>query len=262
MRSSRGKPVSLAAFWLSYDGARFHGYQAQAGVPTVQAEVLRAFAAAELPRNPVVGGRTDKGVSARMQVLSARLHVGTSLDEVKQRLNAVLPDDVRVELVKAAPVGFHAAWSASGKVYRYEVPRDAVGSLEVLREVAALVPGTRNFKVFHFKTSEERPRSVHSIDVQPRDDGGVTLEFRGDGFARYMVRMLTGALLAVARGEVSVDVLRAGLERQENFFCPVAPAEALTLWEILYPAELDPFTAEERRDVQPRSGQRSVAINS
>lgn len=238
------KPDLLAALWCSYRGEGFHGYQAQGSLRTVQAELLRAFQEAGLPRNPVVAGRTDRGVSARMQVLSARMHRGVALDTVRERLNAALPDDVRIELIRPAPEKFHAAWSASGKVYRYQA---SDVDLEPLREAAALVPGTRTFRVFHFKTSEARVRTVSSVHV----DDALMVTFTGDAFARHMVRMLMGAMLGVARGKLSRETFVAGLEREVFFHCPVAPPEPLTLWEVLYPSEVDPFSAEDRRSSRP-----------
>jgi tRNA U38,U39,U40 pseudouridine synthase TruA len=73
-----------------------------------------------------------------------------------------------------------------------------------------------------------------------------TLRFVGEGFARHMVRMLVGGVLAVSRGEVTLDTFRAGLEQQQQFHCPTAPAEPLTLWSVGYPAEVDPFSSAER----------------
>lgn len=243
-----GDPLQRVAFWCWYRGAGFRGYQQQEGLRTVQRELLRAFAAAELPRNPVVAGRTDKGVSARMQVLSARVEKRAALEELPARLNAHLPEDVQVHLVKPAPAEFHAAFSASAKEYRYALPLEEAGDLEKLREAAALVPGTRDFRVFHFKTSAVQPRTVRSVEVSPLSPGGagVLLRFVGDAFARHMVRMLVGGMTAVARGEVTLDTFRAGLEEQRLFHCPTAPPEPLTLWDVGYPADVDPFTADER----------------
>jgi tRNA U38,U39,U40 pseudouridine synthase TruA len=65
---------------------------------------------------------------------------------------------------------------------------------------------------------------------------------------------LTGGLLAVSRGDVTLDTFRLGLERQQNFHCPTSPPEPLTLWSVDYPAELDPFTADERAAFTPPSG--------
>lgn len=238
-------PFSLAAFWCWYRGAGFHGYQRQGTLRTVQGELLRAFSEAGLPRNPVVAGRTDKGVSARMQVLSARVERGTDLAALVPRLNARLPDDLRLHLAREVPAGFHAAWSATAKEYRYVLDARAVGDMERLREAAALVPGTRNFRVFHFKTSAEQPRTVHAVDVL-EDGPRLTLRFTGESFARHMVRLLVGGLTAVSRGDVPLDTFRAGLDAQRLFHCPTAPAEPLTLWSVGYAADVDPFTPEER----------------
>ena len=116
------------------------------------------------------------------------------------------------------PTGFHAAWSATSKEYRYELTAEQAGDVRVLDELAALVPGTRDYRVFHFKSSEVRPRTVRTVERC----GPLTLRFVGDGFARYMVRMLVGGLTAVSRGELAREVFCAGLEQQANFYCPTA----------------------------------------
>lgn len=238
-------PFRMVALWCWYRGAGFHGFQQQGALRTVQRELLHAFAQAGLSRNPVVAGRTDRGVSARMQVLSMRLEREVEAASLVPRLNALLPEDLRVHLAKDAKPGFHAAWSASSKEYRYQLDDAAAGDRALLARAAELVPGTRDFRVFHFKTSELRPRKVRVVELLPQPSG-VTLRFVGDGFARHMVRMLVGGLTAVSRGEIALDTFRAGLEAQQNFHCPKAPPEPLTLWEVGYPAELDPFTREER----------------
>lgn len=238
-------PFRVVALWCWYRGEGFAGFQQQQQLRTVQGELLSAFARAGLERNPVVSGRTDKGVSARMQVLSGRLHDALSVDEAAARLRAQLPSDLGLYLLKEARPKFHAAWSATSKEYRYLVPSAALGDRARLAEAAALVPGTRDFRVFHFRTSALKPRTVRAVELLDTPEG-LVLRFEGDGFARYMVRMLTAALLGVSRGEVSLDTLRAGLEQQRNFRCPKAPPEPLTLWSIGYPEGEDPFTPGER----------------
>mgnify|MGYP002347892466 CR=1 FL=1 len=235
----------IIAFWCWYRGADFAGFQQQGTLRTVQGELLRAFPEVGLERNPVVAGRTDRGVSARMQVLSARVRAGTPLDALVAQLNAALPGDLGVHLARPARPKFHAAWSASGKEYRYRLSE--VGDVGRLLEAAALVPGTRDFRVFHFKTSQVRPRTVFAVELL----GGDTLRFTGSGFGRFMVRMLVGGLLQVSRGEIPLDVFRAGLDAQQNFHCPTAPPGPLTLWSVAYPAELDPFSAGDRATSPP-----------
>lgn len=253
----RDTPFTIVALWCWYDGGGFHGYQGQQGLRTVQAELLRVFSAAGLSRNPVVAGRTDKGVSARMQVLSARVAREVPLASLLERLTPHLPLDLGLVMAREAAQGFHAAWSATSKEYRYTLSREAAGDLDRLREASALVPGTRDFRVFHFKTSEQKPRTVDSVQVTPTPSGA-TLRFVGQQFARHMVRMLVGGLTAVSRGEVPLEVFARGLEAQENFHCPTAPPEPLTLWSVGYPAHLDPFSQADRRTEVPRWPSREV----
>jgi tRNA pseudouridine38-40 synthase len=235
----------IVALWCWYRGADFYGFQQQQGRRTVQREVLEAFARAGLSRNPVVASRTDKFVSARMQVLSARLERHVPAEELAGRLNAVLPKDLGVHLSREVKPKFHAAWSSNSKEYRYALASEHVGELELLKQAAALIPGTRDFKAFHFKTSEDKARTVNSVELLPAPTG-LTLRFVGEGFARHMVRMLVGGMTAVSSGKVSLELFRAGLVEQRNFYCPTAPPEPLTLWNVGYPAEVDPFTLEER----------------
>jgi tRNA pseudouridine38-40 synthase len=211
----------------------------------VQRELLKAFKLAGLARNPVVAGRTDKFVSARMQVLSGRLEQHLAQEELVTRLNAVLPPDLGIHLAREAKTGFHAAWSANSKEYRYTLKSDELGDLQLLQKAAAMIPGTRNFKAFHYKMSEDKARTVTSLELLPTPTG-LTLRFVGEGFARHMVRMLVGGMTAVSRGTVRFEHFEAGLLEARNFYCPTAPPEPLTLWNVGYPDGVDPFTAAER----------------
>jgi tRNA pseudouridine38-40 synthase len=236
----------IVAFWCWYRGQHFNGYQQQQNGRTVQGELLRAFSAVGLSRNPVVAGRTDKGVSARMQVLSARVEHSVDLGHALTQLNQQFPPDLGLHLAKRVPSGFHAAWSADAKEYCYVMDAEQVGDFSLLEMAASLIPGTRNYKAFHFKSSTEKERTVNRIDLQRQTDGTVCARFYGTGFARHMVRMLVGGISAVARGTVSLDVFRAGLTEAKFFYCPTAPAEPLTLWNVGYPEAVDPFTPSER----------------
>jgi tRNA pseudouridine38-40 synthase len=178
--------------------------------------------------------------------LSCKLEREIPADVLLERLRPYLPEDLGLHLARDVKPVFHAAWSANEKEYRYELTPEAAGDLDALRRAAALVPGTRDFRTFHFKSSDVRERTVHAVELLPREGGGVTLRFVGEGFARYMVRMLVGGLTAVSRGEIPVERLNEGLVDQKHFKCPTAPPEPLTLWNVGYPADLDPFTAAER----------------
>ncbi|MEW5737769.1 MAG: tRNA pseudouridine(38-40) synthase TruA [Myxococcota bacterium] len=250
-------PSRLVAAWCWYHGGGFRGYQSQPQGPTVQDTLKEALRSAGLSRNPVPSGRTDLGVHARMQVLSLRVVEGVSPEEVAARVTASLPRTVGLALSRAAPPRFNAAWSASGKEYRYRLllADDARWApcawrvdvdVDRLAALLARAPGTRDFFAFHDKSSTQKPRRLRAVSVT-QTGGRVDVRLEGDGFGRYMARCLVGAAVGVARGEVREDDYLRALEAPVPFDAPRAPPQGLVLWNVEYPRELDPFTAEERQ---------------
>lgn len=249
--------MRLGALWCWYHGGGFRGYQSQPRGPTVQDTLLEALRRAGYERNPIPCGRTDAGVHARMQILSMRLPVEEDIPGVAARLTPHLPPGLGVALSRPAPPRFHAQVSAQAKVYRYRLaPRPSPAwepfawqvdvPTDELAQVLALIPGTRDFSAFHHASSSVRPRTVLSARFGRVDEGVWEVELRGLGFARFMVRRLVAAAVAVARGEVALADYQAALEEARPLPVRRAPAHGLVLWEVLYPAQMDPFTALER----------------
>jgi tRNA pseudouridine38-40 synthase len=112
---------------LAYDGAEFHGWQIQPGMPTVQgvlAECLgRITGENVLPQG---SGRTDAGVHALAQVASVRLNSPIPERNLQIALNDILPPAIRVTGVEIVEDHFHARHSATAKTYRYRIYRDDI----------------------------------------------------------------------------------------------------------------------------------------
>lgn len=223
----------------------------------MQDTLLFALRAAGISRTPVATGRTDAGVHARMQVLSMRRVEGLSPEAVAPLINRHLPPGVGIALSRLAPPKFNAAWHSATKEYRYRIslrPQErwarASWTADVdparLAQLLALVVGRRDFFAFHNPKSPRRERTISRAMVSERE-GLVTARLTGDGFGRYMVRQLVGGAVAVARGEASEASFRAALDHAAPFPRCKAPPEGLVLWEVFYPPEDDPFSAEERR---------------
>ncbi len=217
--------------------------------------------AAGFARNPVGASRTDKGVHARMQVLSMRLIENVPLVEVKRLVNEMLPPGVGIALVKPAPHKFDATWKVEGKEYRYRLALSDVPGWERYawrvdvdpRKVGELLEralGTRDFGAFHSSTSSRRPRTLDAVEVVELLPGLVDVRLKGDAFGRFQIRHLIGAAVRVARGEGPESEFVRGLSEARPFKNLRAPPEGLVLWELFYPEAFDPFTAEERRSPQ------------
>lgn len=237
---------------VAYDGTAFHGWQRQPDQRTAQGVLEQALSAVlESPVQVNGAGRTDAGVHARGQVAHLDLANEFALGGLVHGTNQRLPADVRVLDAAAAPVEFHARFSATAKRYSYRClrariapPREAPFALAVpealdldaLAEATRQLPGRHDFAAFALAggahTSSVRTIYAASwIDEPPF----LTLSVVGDGFLRGMVRGLAGTLLEVALGRRRVTEFAALLDGGERSAAgPTAPAHALTLERVWF----------------------------
>lgn len=258
-------PVAL---WIWYRGGAFRGFQRQAQGPTLQEALETALQKVGVPATVMPSGRTDRGVHARMQVVSVRMEEGDSAESLAARLPAHLPPDLGLCVARKPHPSFHAQWSAEGKTYRYRVqlagtvapewkpyvmevasePRLAPHDIrpERLLDLLKLAEGTRDFSAFHENSSPRKPRTLESVTLHALGGGLFEAILRGDGFARYQVRYLVGSALLTASGQLPEEQWRGALERVERIPGLKAQAAGLVLWDVRYSAKLDPFTLTER----------------
>ena len=265
---------------LAYDGGDFHGWATQPGLRTVQGDVESALATVlRLGEVTLVcAGRTDTGVHARDQVVHLDLEPGvldaargrdeaSPTDALARRLNGLLPPDVRVRRVVAAPEGFDARFSPLWRRYAYRVtdgvpdplargqvldwPRPL--DLDALNQASALLLGLHDFAAF-CKQREGATTVRTLLDlVWVREGDLLTGTVRADAFCHHMVRSLVGCLLAIGEGRRPVpwagEVLAAAVRDPA---VNVAPAHGLTLEEVAYPPDADlaarAVEARTRRD--------------
>jgi tRNA pseudouridine38-40 synthase len=224
----------------------------------VQGELDEALA--RILRAPVeltVAGRTDAGVHATGQV--AHLDLPTPLwDEHQQRLlrrlRGVLPPDISVTSVAAAPPDFDARFAALARHYVYRLTdspsgppplrrADTVGWTRTLDAgamavAAGLLLGQKEFGAYcRRREGATTIRTLLALDVV-RDGDLITVSASADAFCHSMVRSLVGALLAVGEGRRPAEWPAGLLGRTERANdVPVAPAGGLTLVRVDYPAD-------------------------
>ena len=97
---------------IGYEGAKFYGWQTQAGFVTVQESIEQALTKINKNRYvPVAGaGRTDSGVHAKGQVCS--FDMAKEWDEYKllMAVNANLPEGISINRVALVRPDFHARY--------------------------------------------------------------------------------------------------------------------------------------------------------
>ncbi|HLK99844.1 MAG TPA: tRNA pseudouridine(38-40) synthase TruA [Myxococcaceae bacterium] len=257
-----------ATLWLWYRGGTFRGFQRQLQGPTVQDTLEAALREVGVAATVMPSGRTDRGVHARMQVVSLRLDPQDSAEALAARLPARLPADLGLCVARRPHPSFHSQWSAAGKTYHYRVQlggavaepwRPYVMNVaeepglerhpvrpERFAEVLGQAVGQRDFAAFHENSSPRKLRTLEAATVHELGGGLFEARLRGDAFARYQVRYLVGSALLAAAGRLSEEQWRGALEHSERISGLKAKAAGLVLWEVRYPPELDPFSAAER----------------
>jgi len=210
---------------VTYEGARFHGWQRQPGRRSVQGELEKAVEGVTGRPGPVVGaGRTDAGVHAKAQAAHFSTTTSIGADRLVHALNAHLPRDLAVLQAEDVDKEFHARINARGKVYRYRL---YVGAVRPVRE-RAFVHHVRS------KLNLTRMRKAARLLVGRHN-------FKGFADAQAAVRhhvrtiSLVGTLVEVGRGKFNGDrikeILRTG---RRDLAGPTLPAKGLTLVKVEY----------------------------
>jgi tRNA pseudouridine38-40 synthase len=209
-----------------------------------------------------VAGRTDAGVHAQHQVVHVDLspsqieRIGRNPD-VASRVNTALPQDIRLFSFEKAPAGFDARYSAIYRRYRYKIADHASFldplsvryvlklkvdlDLKLMRQAAKQMVGLHDFGAFcKPRAGATTIRNLRYIRITRNRKVGniVEIELKGDAFCHNMVRSLTGALVAVARGRASVGDVKDRLisaNRAGSF--KVLGGRGLSLIEVGYPRD-------------------------
>lgn len=257
---------------LSYDGTAFAGWAKQPGQRTVQSVLEGAFATVlRLPSvHLTCAGRTDAGVHARGQVVHTDLP-RAAYDALEgsliARLSGLLPRDVRVRVVRPAPEGFDARFSAMSRRYAYRVTDTRWGvdplrrhdvlwhrqplDLDAMNAAAERLVGQHDFAAFcRRRDGATTVRVLLGLRWQRDDSGLAVATVVAEAFCHSMVRALVGALVAVGDGRRPADwpaeVLHARVRLPDVH---VVAAHGLTLEEVCYPpdGELLDRAAQTRR---------------
>lgn len=244
---------------IAYDGTHYSGWQIQPNAPSIQQHLQEALASLlDGEHVAIIGsGRTDAGVHAINQIA----HFKTAHDLNPNRLllafNGLLPRDIRVKNVEIAPLQFHSQYSAISKEYHYHLFLERVLDpfrrlycwhvlrkldLFLLKEATALFIGTHDFTSFaneaHAGSASRDPvRTLYRLDLFPTE-GGIRLEFEGDGFLYKMVRNIVGTLVDVASHRLTLAEVSSIFEaRDRRQASRAAPPQGLFLVRVNYPED-------------------------
>ena len=239
-------------FQISYKGTAYHGWQKQAGANTVQETIEQALHKILKKEVHIVGcGRTDTGVHASQYYFHLNTEHEMNADMLFV-LNKELPDDISVHKILEVNPDIHAQFSAVQRTYTYRVHTvkdpflsdlsayyqlDNFNIAEVIKAVN-LLNGEwdfRSFCVTPARHSNTVCRIHKAIFIEDESTNGFMFRITGDHFLRGMVRIITGKLIEIGSGRMTVAEFRHHLEKGERFkFLNQAYPQGLYLSQIKY----------------------------
>lgn len=235
---------------LGYDGAPFCGWQVQPDAPSVQEEIEKALFTLLRTTISITGcGRTDTGVHARFYVAHADLPDETDADQLRYKLNKILPPAIAVHRIFPVNHELHARFSATFRTYRYFVHfrKDPFAynslylankpSIGQMNEAAAFFLGKQDFtslSKLHTDVKTNICTVTHAKWVEMESDHWY-FEITADRFLRNMVRATVGTLLEAGYGKISPQDIPGILEARSRSAAKTSvAAKGLFLWNVGY----------------------------
>ncbi|SNR47324.1 tRNA pseudouridine38-40 synthase [Maribacter sedimenticola] len=246
---------------LQYLGFRYSGWQIQPKHKTISGMLEKTFVFLFPDQDfKILGaGRTDAKVSALDAAFE--LFLINELPDLAiflKDFNKNLPSDIR--LVSIEPVGedFNIIKDSKIKEYLYffsfgtkNHPFSAPFitnyieplNLDLMKEGATLFQGKHDFSVFTTadKTKHKKIRTITSCSIIKNTlleanffpDNSYILKIHGEGFMRYQIRLIMGALVQLGRNELTLDQIKSALQPgSEHKLTSIAPGSGLLLNQV------------------------------
>ena len=235
---------------VSYDGSQFHGFQVQPTLRTVQGEIQDALK--KITQEDIIihgSGRTDAGVHAISQVFHFDTSKHLPEKQWKRAINHFMPRDIYIKDSFIVDEDFHSRYSASWKEYRYYLSMQEYDPIQanyvcqlgrpldvkLMQKTAAYYIGCHNFASFCAADPYGNTyRTVYEVEIS-EDHQQLCFRFKGDGFRRYMVRYMVGALIRVGLHKMDPLQVKEMVDSAGAIQClHKAKAEGLYLYHVGY----------------------------
>lgn len=237
---------------FSYDGSKFHGYQVQSGLRTIQAEIEHELTRINGMKKVklIASGRTDALVHAYNQKGHFDLNKELKPEKVRNSLNRLLKGDIYIKSIINVNDDFSARHDVKEKTYEYKINVGEYNPIEAnyiyqynkklnvkkMKEASKYLLGEHNFSSFVKKDSlkEDNVRNIFKIEINEKENI-IYFEITGNGFMRYMVRNIVGTLITVGEEKIEPIKVKEILEKCDRIYATkTAPACGLYLKEVEY----------------------------
>lgn len=237
---------------VSYLGSNYQGWQRQESAPSIQGKIEAVLSKIYNKEIVIYGsGRTDAGVHAYGQYFHYDAEEKYKEKDIKHRLNCLLPDDIEIISVKKVDDNFHARFNVKQKTYFYLIQNTQKNSMlsdrvylykenidyRVMKKASKLFVGKHCFKDFTSKDEDEDNfnREIYSLRLR-KTGKNIILKIVGNGFMKYEIRFIVGALLAIGSKKENIDFIKYHLkdDKEREIITYKAPACGLYLYDVKY----------------------------
>jgi len=237
---------------LSFKGTNYFGWQIQPDAPTVQEKLNSSLSLLLREKIEIVGaGRTDSGVHAKLMIAHFDSDRVESLDNLKHRLNSLLPDDISVYRIYEVQSDAHARFDAESRSYIYKIllGRDPFElettwqihnkdfDIDLMNEACKVLLKYKDFKAFSKSKTDVKTYECVIFDAEwVLDNNQLNFNISANRFLRNMVRAIVGTMLEIGQGDLSIaDFEKVILSRNRSNAGKSVPARGLYLSDIKYP---------------------------
>ncbi|MCH9659274.1 MAG: tRNA pseudouridine(38-40) synthase TruA [Bacteroidetes bacterium] len=246
---------------LQYLGFRYHGWQKQPTVNTVERMVGRTLAYILERKNfkLLAAGRTDAKVSANETYVELFLDdTPLELEGFLSIFNKNLPPDIRALSVIEVDKDYNIMNAPKKKEYLYLFAYGEKShpfaapfmctyltdlNLPIMQEAAQLFEGTHDFKNYTYRPTSETKTVGTIITAEIIENTLYTANFFpntsyifrviGKGFKRHQIRLMMGALFDLGAGKIDLDFIQKTLDPTQSIKLEhVAQASGLILNEV------------------------------
>ncbi len=249
---------------VQYLGFRYSGWQKQPNQKTIELMIFKTlnFIMPDAKFKILGASRTDAKVSALDAAFELFIDDKPieNLENFLDLFNKNLPSDIKIVAIKEVDQHFNIINDSEEKEYIYlfsygeknhpfaaPFVTNIVDELDLalMNKAAKLFEGTHDFSVYTARLQEKTKtvRTINSCEIRKNTllkanffpEKSYGLHVHGQGFMRYQIRMIMGALIQLGKGEISYETIVASLKEnskvQLNY---VAPGSGLILGSLKF----------------------------
>ncbi len=238
---------------IEYEGTKYHGWQRQKNLDTIQGEIESALFKLTKKHILVYGAsRTDSGVHSYGQVAHFEICNHYNIDEIQNAINYYLKPQkisiVNIELVKNI---FHARFSKKKKRYIYKIINrkspltiqknlawHVILPLDInnMIEASKYMLGTFDFTSFRASGCQSNSpiKTIDSIKII-KNNNEINLIFTAESFLYNQIRIMVGTLKDFGTKQLNPSYMKEIISAKNRKFAgETAPSFGLYLDEIHY----------------------------